>query len=78
MKRYLVFGLVAAVLALNLLSARGCITPIRRVERRGRIRWKTNVDLFAAVLQKVRGEYVDATNLTYHALVYSALKGMVG
>jgi carboxyl-terminal processing protease len=37
-----------------------------------------NVELFAAVLQKVRAEYVDGTNLTYHELVESALKGMVG
>jgi len=30
------------------------------------------------VLQKVRTSYVDGTNLTYHALVTTALRGMVG
>ena len=37
-----------------------------------------NMDLFADVLQKVRAEYVDGTNLTYRNLTYSAIKGMVG
>ena len=30
------------------------------------------------MLEKVRTSYVDGTNLTYNALVHSALKGMVG
>jgi carboxyl-terminal processing protease len=30
------------------------------------------------VLEKVRAEYVDGTNLTYRDLIYSSLKGMVG
>ena len=29
------------------------------------------------MLEKVRTEYVDGTNLTYHDLVYAALKGMI-
>jgi carboxyl-terminal processing protease len=37
-----------------------------------------NLELFANVLEKVRKEYVDGQNLTYHDLVYSSLKGMVG
>ena len=37
-----------------------------------------NLDLFANVLEKVRAEYVDGTNLTYRNLTYSAIKGMVG
>ena len=37
-----------------------------------------NLELFASVLEKVRKEYVDGQNLTYHDLVYSSLKGMVG
>ncbi|MEJ0090211.1 MAG: S41 family peptidase [Limisphaerales bacterium] len=34
--------------------------------------------MFVNVLDKVRSSYVDGTNLTYNALVRSALKGMVG
>jgi carboxyl-terminal processing protease len=34
--------------------------------------------LFADVLDKVRKEYVDGQDVTYHDLVYSSLKGMVG
>ena len=37
-----------------------------------------NLDLFANVLQKVRAEYVDGTNLTYRNLTDAAIKGMVG
>jgi carboxyl-terminal processing protease len=36
-----------------------------------------NLELFASVLEKVRKEFVDGQNLTYHDLVYSSLKGMV-
>ena len=35
------------------------------------------MDLFADVLEKVRAEYVDGTNLTYRNLISAALKGMV-
>ena len=78
MKRYLVFGLVAAALALNLLYGAWVyhVNSARGTARKDSM--DENVDLFAAVLQKVRSEYVDATNLTYHSLVYSALQGMVG
>jgi carboxyl-terminal processing protease len=78
MKRNLVFGVATAALALNLLF--GAWT-YRTDSAHGQARkdsMNENVDLFAEVLQKVHGEYVDATNLTYHSLVNSALKGMVG
>lgn len=78
MKRQIVFGLVVALLALtDLIGA----AIFHRDSARGQSRkdsMNQSVNLFADVLQKVRGEYVDATNLTYHALVYSALRGMVG
>ena len=38
---------------------------------------QASLEIFADALQKIRSEYVDGTNLTYHHLVYSALKGMV-
>ena len=37
-----------------------------------------NLQLFADVLEKVRTQYVDGKNLTYHGLVYASLKGMAG
>jgi carboxyl-terminal processing protease len=36
-----------------------------------------NMKLFSEVMEKVRRDYVDGTNLTYQDLVYGALKGMV-
>jgi carboxyl-terminal processing protease len=36
------------------------------------------LELFTEVLQKVRQDYVDGTNLTYHDLITASLKGMVG
>jgi carboxyl-terminal processing protease len=35
------------------------------------------MDLFVAVVEKVRAEYVDGRNSTYRDLIYAALKGMV-
>jgi len=77
MKRHLVFGLVGAALALNIVFGAWIYHESPRASAR-KDSMDENVDLFAAVLQKVRVEYVDATNLTYHSLVYSALDGMVG
>ncbi len=76
MKRHLVFALVAAALALNLAFGAWIYHGSPRASAR-KDSMDDNVDLFEAVLQKVRVEYVDATNLTYHSLVYSALQGMV-
>jgi carboxyl-terminal processing protease len=76
MKRYFIFGSVVMALALNLaIGAWIYLNPAHAMERRDSL--DQSVDVFAAVLQKVRSEYVDGTNLTYHALVYSALRGMV-
>ncbi len=77
MKYRLLYGLLGLALALNL--ALGAWIYFQR----GRVSGhedslEQSVDLFAAVLQKVHAEYVDGSNLTYHALVYSALQGMVG
>jgi carboxyl-terminal processing protease len=75
MKRF-VFGLVATLLGLNLLiGAAIYLNSAHAMERKDSA--DANLELFANVLQKVRAEYVNGTNLTYHALVYSALEGMV-
>ena len=76
MKRRLVFGLVVVLLALNLAIGAGIFfnSPPAASKKDSET---ANVYLFDQVLEKVRAEYVDGTNLTYESLVKSALKGMV-
>ena len=77
MKRHLIFGAAAAALLLNLiLGAAIYLNSARAAEQKDSM--DANMELFADVLQKVRAEYVDGTNLTYRNLTYSAIKGMVG
>ena len=77
MKRRLIFGSVAVLLALNLLiGAKIYLSSAHAADAKDSP--DANLDIFADVLQKVRTSYVDGTNLTYHALVEAALKGMVG
>ena len=77
MKRSLIYGLVTVVLVLNLaIGARIYLGSARAADKQDAV--YPNLELFASVLEKVRKEYVDGQNLTYHDLVYSSLKGMVG
>jgi carboxyl-terminal processing protease len=77
MKRNLIFGLVIALLALNLaIGAQIYLSSAHATDTKDAA--DPNEQLFADVLEKVRGEYVDGKNLTYRELVYAALKGMVG
>jgi carboxyl-terminal processing protease len=77
MKRRLIFGVVAVVLALNLAIGTAIyLNSARAAEQKDSM--DANMDLFANVLQKIRTEYVDGTNLTYRNLTDSAIKGMVG
>jgi carboxyl-terminal processing protease len=77
MKRRLIFGLVTTLLLLNLaVGARIYFgSPARAADQKDSA--DANLELFANVLDKVRNSYVDGTNLTYHNLIYSSLKGMV-
>ena len=76
MKRRLIFGLVAGLLALNLMvGARVYLASEKTREPQDSP--EANVELFATVLEKVRSGYVDGTNLTSQDLVYSSLKGMI-
>lgn len=79
MKRRVVYSFVTALLALNLIVA-GRIyfvsTSAHAAELKDSAR--PSEELFDDVLERVRTEYVDGSNMTYQALVYSALKGMVG
>ncbi len=77
MKRRLIFSLVTLVLALNLtIGARIYFSSARAADEKDSP--DANLERFADVLEKVRASYVDGTNLTYHDLISSALKGMVG
>ena len=63
-------------MALNLaIGAAIYLSSARAAEQKDSV--EANLDLFADVLQKVRTEYVDGTNLTYRDLTYAAIKGMV-
>jgi carboxyl-terminal processing protease len=76
MKRRLIFSLVTVLLALNLVvGARIYLGTAQAANQKDSP--DANLEMFANVLEKVRNSYVDGTNLTYHGLVYSALKGMV-
>jgi len=76
MKRRLIYGLVMVVLALNLgFGAKVYFTTAEAAEKDSPYQ---NLELFSYVMEKVRKDYVDGTNLTYQDLVYGALKGMVG
>ena len=77
MKRRLIYGLVIAVVLLNLaIGAHIYLSSAQAAESKDSV--YPNLELFANVLEKVRTDYVDGTNLTYHDLVYDALKGMIG
>jgi carboxyl-terminal processing protease len=76
MKKRLIYGLVTTLVAVNLiLGARMYLSSAHAAEQKDAA--YSNLDLFSQVLEKVRTEYVDGTNMTYHALTYSAIKGMV-
>jgi carboxyl-terminal processing protease len=77
MNRRLLFGIVIAALLVNLaigaqiyLSSQSPTNDLSDSE-------DPNVQLFSDVLEKVRKEYVDGTNITYQQLVYSSLRGMI-
>ena len=77
MKRRLIYGLVIAAVLLNLaIGAHIYLSSAQAAESKDSV--YPNLELFANVLEKVRTDYVDGTNLTYHDLVYDALKGMIG
>ena len=78
MKRRLIFGLVTVLLAVNLILGERVYMTSAHASESQKDSAYANVELFNQVLEKVHNEYVNGTNMTYHQLVYSALKGMVG
>lgn len=76
MKRSLIFGLTTVVLALNLVLGAWVYSATAVAAEKDSA--YPNLELFSYVMEKVRKDYVDGTNLTYQDLVFGALKGMVG
>lgn len=75
MKQRLIYGVVLVALALNLaLGARVYFSTAAAAEKDSPY---PNLELFSFVMEKVRRDYVDGTNLNYQQLVYGALRGMV-
>jgi carboxyl-terminal processing protease len=75
MKRRLIFGFIGVVLAVNLVI--GAKVYSNSTESTPKDSVYPNMRLFSEVMEKVRRDYVDGTNLTYQDLVYGALKGMI-
>jgi len=75
MKRRLTFVLVGAVLTVNLFIGARVYSNSSDTEQKDSV--YPNMKLFSEVMEKVRRDYVDGTNLTYQDLVYGALRGMV-
>ncbi len=75
MKRRLVFSIVAVVLAANfLIGARLYVSSADAAQKDSPY---PNLKLFTEVMEKVRKDYVDGSDITYQELVYGALQGMI-
>jgi carboxyl-terminal processing protease len=75
MKRRLIYGGVVFALAFNLLiGTRIYLSTANAAEKDSPY---ASLELFSFVLEKVRKDYVDGQKLSYHDLVYAALKGML-
>src|SRR5512135_3838418 len=75
MRRRLIYGVVTAVLAVNvLIGARVYLSSAQAAEKDSAY---PNLELFSYAMEKVRKDYVDGQKLTYQELVYGALKGML-
>lgn len=75
MKQRLIYGVVMTVLALNLaLGARMYFSTAAAAQKDSAL---PNLELFSYVMEKVRRDYVDGSDLTYQELVYGALRGML-
>src|SRR5579863_1656856 len=75
MKRRIIYGLLAVLLAANLTV--GARIYFRSAQAADKDSAYPSLELFSFVLEKVRKDYVDGRNLTYQQLVYGALKGMI-
>ena len=75
MKRRLLYGILFAVLAANLLVGTQLFL---RVSQAGETDDPySNLKLFTTVMERIRSEYVDSSKISYKELVHAALKGML-
>ena len=75
MKRRVIYGVVILALTANLLiGARLYFSTAQAADKDSPY---PSLELFSTVMERVRKDYVDGQNLTYHDLVYGALKGML-
>src|SRR6266851_8449997 len=75
MKQRLIYGLVSLALGANLfIGARMYLHAAQSADKDSAY---PSLELFSYVMEKVRADYVDGQKLTYHDLVYGALKGML-
>jgi carboxyl-terminal processing protease len=78
MSRRLIYGLVIAVLLVNLaIGAQIYLSSTNTTGKDARDVEDPNLQIFSDALEKVRGDYVDGKDITYQQLVYAAMKGMV-
>jgi len=75
MKRRFFYGLLVMVLGLNLFV--GAQIYLYSAQAGDKDQAYSNLYLFSHVLERVRQEYVDGDKVSYHDLIYGALKGMV-
>jgi len=76
MKRKLTFAILIIVLGINLIiGARIYFYSLQAVEKDDPY---TNLKIFTTVLERIKRDYVDGDKLSYHDLIYGALKGMLG
>ncbi|HEY1662700.1 MAG TPA: S41 family peptidase [Verrucomicrobiae bacterium] len=76
MNRRFIFGFVIVLLALNLAIGAGLFFSSPR-ETSQKDSESANLEQYKNVIERVRGEYVDGTNMTYQSLVEASLKGMI-
>lgn len=76
MKSRVIYGVLVFALALNLLAGAKAYRAAT-ASSAARENPLPGLELFQSVLEKVHGDYVDATNANYDQLVNGALKGMV-
>jgi carboxyl-terminal processing protease len=75
MKRRIIYGVLAVLLAANLIVGTDIYLHAAQVKDKDSA--YPSLELFSYVLQKVRKEYVDGNKLTYQQLIYGALRGMI-
>jgi len=76
MKRKLTFTLLIVVLGINLIiGAQIYFYSLQAVEKDDPY---LNIKIFTTVLERIKRDYVDGDKLSYHDLIYGALKGMLG